>query len=259
MAYVKKAFARLTGWAPRSSSSAAAARAGCLTDSRRRGFKQLVEFGQRIAPEAGPGITVAVEPLRRQETNIINSAAKGSSWSRRSAIPNFQLMIDFYHLASEQEDPAIVLEAASTSAICTWPIRRAASFRSGGTNSTTRRSSRTSGRSATTGRISIEASTKDSRRGAAGHRAAAPGVHRQARPGGVRPPWRRWRAVMRARRSDEMPEIAIPRPSVDERRSATWGPLLSIAAAAAGEQFDGCRTWPAGLGRARCLVQVLEH
>ena len=27
--------------------------------------------------------------------------------------PNFQLMIDFYHLASEQEDPAIVARAPS--------------------------------------------------------------------------------------------------------------------------------------------------
>jgi D-psicose/D-tagatose/L-ribulose 3-epimerase len=75
-------------------------------------FTQLVEFGRRIAPEArSRGITVAIEPLRREETNIINSAAEGLELVEAIGDPNFQLMIDFYHLASEKEDPAIVLRA----------------------------------------------------------------------------------------------------------------------------------------------------
>jgi sugar phosphate isomerase/epimerase len=75
-------------------------------------FKQLVEFGRRIAPEArARGITVVIEPLRREETNIINSAAEGLELVEAINDPNFQLMIDFYHLASEREDPAIVLRA----------------------------------------------------------------------------------------------------------------------------------------------------
>jgi D-psicose/D-tagatose/L-ribulose 3-epimerase len=75
-------------------------------------FVQLVDFGRRIAPEAqARGITVAVEPLRRQETNIINSAAEGLALVEAIGHPSFQLMIDFYHLASEREDPAIVIRA----------------------------------------------------------------------------------------------------------------------------------------------------
>ncbi len=75
-------------------------------------FKQLVDFGRRAAREAKAyNITIAIEPLRRQETNIINSAAEGLELVNAIADPNFQLMIDFYHLASEQEDPAIVLRA----------------------------------------------------------------------------------------------------------------------------------------------------
>jgi len=75
-------------------------------------FKQLVDFGRRIGPEArSRGITVAIEPLRRAETNIINSAAEGLALVEAVNDPNFQLMIDFYHLASEQEDPAIVMRA----------------------------------------------------------------------------------------------------------------------------------------------------
>jgi len=80
--------------------------------SKDEAFKQLVDFGRRAAAEAKPyNITVAIEPLRKQETNIINSAAEGLDLVTAIDHPNFQLMIDFYHLASEQEDPAIVLKA----------------------------------------------------------------------------------------------------------------------------------------------------
>jgi sugar phosphate isomerase/epimerase len=75
-------------------------------------FKQLVDFGRRAAREArATGITIAIEPLRKQETNIINTAAEGLELVHAIDDPNFQLMIDFYHLASEREDPAIVLLA----------------------------------------------------------------------------------------------------------------------------------------------------
>ena len=80
--------------------------------SKDEAFAQLVDFGRRIAPEArARGITVVVEPLRREETNIINSAAEGLALVEAIADPNFQLMIDFYHLASEHEDPSIVVRA----------------------------------------------------------------------------------------------------------------------------------------------------
>ncbi len=80
--------------------------------SRDEGFAQLVEFGKRIAPEArARGITMAIEPLRQQECNIINTAGEGLRLVKAIDDPNFQLMIDFYHLASEREDPSIVIEA----------------------------------------------------------------------------------------------------------------------------------------------------
>ena len=80
--------------------------------SKEDAFKQLVAFGKRIAPEARTrGITIAVEPLRKEETNIINSAAEGLALVEAIDDANFQLMIDFFHLASEHEDPAIVSRA----------------------------------------------------------------------------------------------------------------------------------------------------
>jgi sugar phosphate isomerase/epimerase len=75
-------------------------------------FRQLVDFGRRAAREArAAGITITIEPLRMQETNIINTAAEGLDLVNAIADPNFELMIDFYHLASEHEDPAIVFKA----------------------------------------------------------------------------------------------------------------------------------------------------
>jgi sugar phosphate isomerase/epimerase len=115
MAYVKKAFARLARLGTQivvfGSGGARQVPDGFPKD---QAFRQLVEFGKRIAPEArARGITVAVEPLRRQETNIINSAAEGLTLVNAIDDAGFQLMVDFYHLASEKEDPAIILRAGA--------------------------------------------------------------------------------------------------------------------------------------------------
>lgn len=77
-------------------------------------FQQLVAFGKRLGPEAEKhGIVIAVEPLRREETNTINSVAEGLRWVEAVGHPSFQLMSDFYHLASEKED-AVILRRAKT-------------------------------------------------------------------------------------------------------------------------------------------------
>jgi D-psicose/D-tagatose/L-ribulose 3-epimerase len=113
MDYVRKAFARLkrlgTGIVVFGSGGARRIPDGF---AREEAWKQLVDFGRRAAQEArGQGITIAIEPLRRQESNIINTAAEGLELVKAIDHPNFQMMIDFYHLASEKEDPAIVVRA----------------------------------------------------------------------------------------------------------------------------------------------------
>jgi D-psicose/D-tagatose/L-ribulose 3-epimerase len=113
MAHVKKAFTRLAklGTEIVVFGSGGARR---VPDgfAKEEAFKQLVDFGRRAAVEArANGITITIEPLRKQETNIINTAAEGLELVNAIGDPNFQLMIDFYHLASEQEDPGIVLRA----------------------------------------------------------------------------------------------------------------------------------------------------
>ena len=113
MAHVKKAFTRLAklGTEVVVFGSGGARR---VPDgfAKEEAFKQLVDFGRRAAVEArANGITITIEPLRKQETNIINTAAEGLELVNAIGDPNFQLMIDFYHLASEHEDPGIVLRA----------------------------------------------------------------------------------------------------------------------------------------------------
>lgn len=113
MAYVTKAFARLNrlGVTILCFGSGGARRVP-EGFSKEEAFAQLVAFGKRIAPEArANGITVVIEPLRRQETNIINTTAEGLALVKAIGDPNFQLLVDFFHLASEKEDPAIILEA----------------------------------------------------------------------------------------------------------------------------------------------------
>jgi sugar phosphate isomerase/epimerase len=110
MIYVKKAFDRLSrlGVTVVVFGSGGARRVP-EGFSKSDAFDQLVDFGRRIAPEArSRGITVAVEPLRREETNIINTAAEGLQLVQAVNDPDFQLMIDFYHLASEKEGADII-------------------------------------------------------------------------------------------------------------------------------------------------------
>lgn len=113
MAYVKKALDRLahlgTAIVVFGSGPARQVPAGFSKDEA---LRQLVDFGRRSAAEArARGITIAVEPLRPEETNIVNSAAEGLALVEAVGDPNFQLMVDFYHLASVKEDPAIIVRA----------------------------------------------------------------------------------------------------------------------------------------------------
>jgi D-psicose/D-tagatose/L-ribulose 3-epimerase len=79
---------------------------------RDEAVRQLVEFGRVIAPLArARGLTVAVEPLRHEETNIINNAREGLELVQAVNDPAFELMVDFYHLAGEREDPGIIVRA----------------------------------------------------------------------------------------------------------------------------------------------------
>ena len=113
MAYVRKAMDRVARLGVRMITfGSGQARQVPEGFSRTDAFQQLVDFGKRIGPEAkARSITVAIEPQRQQECNIVNSTAEALELVKAIDHPNFQLMIDFYHFSVEKEDPAIILKA----------------------------------------------------------------------------------------------------------------------------------------------------
>jgi sugar phosphate isomerase/epimerase len=80
--------------------------------SKDEAFTQLVDFCRRMAPVAREhGITIVVEPLRKQETNIINTAREGLALVRAVDRPEIKLLADYYHMAEEGESADIIAEA----------------------------------------------------------------------------------------------------------------------------------------------------
>jgi sugar phosphate isomerase/epimerase len=82
--------------------------------SKDAAWRQIVELLRHLGPRAAHhSLTIAIEPLNREESNIVNLAADGLRLAREVAHPNIQLLIDYYHLTMEREDPAILIEAGT--------------------------------------------------------------------------------------------------------------------------------------------------
>jgi sugar phosphate isomerase/epimerase len=79
--------------------------------SRERAWEQLVDLTRFISSLASKyGITIAIEPLRKEECNIINRVSEGLRLVKEVDRANVRLLVDFYHLRSEGEDPSILKE-----------------------------------------------------------------------------------------------------------------------------------------------------
>jgi D-psicose/D-tagatose/L-ribulose 3-epimerase len=74
---------------------------------------QLIELCRKLAPIAADnGIIIVIEPLRKVECNIINTAFEGMQLARLTESANIQLLIDYFHLAVEKENPDVILAAS---------------------------------------------------------------------------------------------------------------------------------------------------
>jgi D-psicose/D-tagatose/L-ribulose 3-epimerase len=79
---------------------------------REKAEEQLVETLRVIGPLAREaGLTIALEPLNRGESNILNSVAEGLEYLRRARTAGLTMLCDFYHMALENE-PIDVLDQA---------------------------------------------------------------------------------------------------------------------------------------------------
>ena len=80
--------------------------------SRSRAWEQIAAFLQTAGDIARRhDLVVAIEPLRHQESNILTTGGEALKMVRKVKHPNVRMIIDYYHLRSENEDPRIV-EAA---------------------------------------------------------------------------------------------------------------------------------------------------
>ena len=65
---------------------------------------QILEFLNSAAQHARQHkVTIAIEPLNRMETNIINSVEEAVQYADEVALPEIKVLVDFYHLMVEKE------------------------------------------------------------------------------------------------------------------------------------------------------------
>lgn len=76
-----------------------------------QGMKQLDEVLGIIGECASKyGVTVAIEPLNKGETNCINSVSEGAAMIKRINHPNIKLLADIYHMGVENESMDAIAE-----------------------------------------------------------------------------------------------------------------------------------------------------
>ena len=72
-------------------------------------WRQIVALLQHLGPMAASrGLTIAIEPINRQEANIVTLAVEGLRLAREVNHPQVQLLVDYYHLMIEKEDCGIL-------------------------------------------------------------------------------------------------------------------------------------------------------
>jgi len=80
--------------------------------SRDTAWQQIIDYLKRAGPIAkAKGLVIGIEPLRKQESNIINTGAEALKLVHDVNHPNVKMIIDYYHMRIENEDPEIVRTA----------------------------------------------------------------------------------------------------------------------------------------------------
>lgn len=75
-----------------------------------KGYLQIVELLKLIGPVAeSKGITIVIEPLRKEECNLINTFEEGCRLASDVNHKSVRVLVDFYHMTIEKE-PLIHLE-----------------------------------------------------------------------------------------------------------------------------------------------------
>jgi D-psicose/D-tagatose/L-ribulose 3-epimerase len=109
--YIEPALSKAVALSPE---ALAAARQDVRSSGIRVETVQLADFlrlASQVIKAHGYGMVIGIEALRKPETNIVNSVAEALRLAREVNDPRVRLNVDFYHLAFENEDPDVVLQA----------------------------------------------------------------------------------------------------------------------------------------------------
>ncbi len=80
--------------------------------SRAKAWTQIQDFLRRAGNIARQhDIIIAIEPLRHQESNIINTGVEALRLVQEINHPNIKMIIDYYHLREEKENLDIIWKA----------------------------------------------------------------------------------------------------------------------------------------------------
>lgn len=81
---------------------------------KEKAWEQLKDVAKITGDIAGKyDITIAMEPLNKGETNILNSVSEGYRFVQEVDHPNVKLLADFYHMRKESENLSVLKSVAS--------------------------------------------------------------------------------------------------------------------------------------------------
>ncbi len=81
---------------------------------REKAWAQLTAFlrtAGALIESRGYGMVIGIEPLRKPESNIVNTVVDAARLAREVKHPKVKIIVDFYHLTFENESPDAILEA----------------------------------------------------------------------------------------------------------------------------------------------------
>lgn len=77
-------------------------------------WQQLIDFLRMVAVEADKtGVSIAIEPLNRRESNVINSVAEGVKLAQAVDRSSISVLADLYHMQEDSEATDTVVENAA--------------------------------------------------------------------------------------------------------------------------------------------------
>jgi sugar phosphate isomerase/epimerase len=114
-AYVEKALARAEALGAKvivfGSGGSRSVPDGISRDRARDQIRDFLRLCGETVFNRGYGMVIGIEPLRKAESNILNTAAESLALARAVNHPKVRIIVDFYHLAIENESPDVLLDA----------------------------------------------------------------------------------------------------------------------------------------------------